>query len=108
MSVALAGCRIAVGPFPGFSSTCLLMEDIVDLGENSQRASIRVPVEVDGEFGSQYADDQPPVPHPVAASRESLHGGRASGTSRASSAHLNRWMHFLTKSGGLIGPRRRC
>jgi hypothetical protein len=84
--VTLAVCRVGCRSSPGFSIAQLLMEDTVDLGENSQRPSMQVPFEVDCEFGSEYAADQPPAQFPGAASRESLGAGRATGASRASSA----------------------
>ena len=68
------------------SDTWLLMEDIVDLGENSQRPTIRIPFEVDSELGLEYADEQPPVNFAEAASGGRLGGEPVSGTCRSSSA----------------------
>ena len=62
------------------------MEDIVDLGENSQRPATRLPLEVDCEWGSEYADDQPPVHFPGAAAGGGLGAGRVHGASRSSTA----------------------
>ena len=62
------------------------MEDTVDLGENSQRPTIRFPVEVDYELDLEYADDQPPVHFLGVALRGIFGAGRVFGTSRSSTA----------------------
>ena len=36
------------------------MEDIVHLGDNSQRAAIEVPLDLDCEFPSEFESEQPP------------------------------------------------
>ena len=84
------------------------MKDIVDMGENSQRPTARLPIEVDCDFGSEYADDQPPVPFPGAASRGGLGGGRVSGTSRSSSAPSQSGAALPHKVRGPYGRRWRC
>lgn len=62
------------------------MEDIVDLGENSQRPAIRLPLEVDSELGLEHNEEQPPVHFAGTASGGRLGVERVSGTSRSSSA----------------------
>jgi hypothetical protein len=69
---ALAHCvaRVFCGA-PGFgfpsnfislhSVHCSFMDDIVHLGENSQDPANGVPADVDGDWGSEYVDDEVPV-----------------------------------------------
>ena len=80
-------CRLSCGSqaLSWICSTWCLMEDIVDLGDNTQRPTSRLPIEVDCDFDSEYAEEQHPVPFPGVASRVGLGGGRVSGNSLSSS-----------------------
>ena len=62
------------------------MDDIVRLGDGSQRMSNRPTLDVDFEIGADFVDDQPRVSFPAASTRGGLSAGRGSDCARSSLA----------------------
>ena len=62
------------------------MDDVVRLGDGTQRTSNRPTLDVDCEFGADFLDDQPPVSFPASTARGGLDVGRGSDCARSSSA----------------------
>ena len=60
------------------------MDDIVDLGEGSQFPSNRVPLGVDGDFDSEFGNDQAPTFMPPSSATGVVHSRGRSHTTRSS------------------------
>ena len=63
-----------------------IMDDIVHLGDSSQCAPTQVPFDVYGDIGSEYVDDQPPLPFGPPTTRGGVHVISVPNSPRLSSA----------------------
>ena len=62
------------------------MDDILHLGESSQCPSTQVLVDVNGDFGSEYVDDQPPLSFGPPTAKGGVHAKGGPNSARLSSA----------------------